>query len=218
MYHRQNTLDSTGSFRIYVQKRQSGPWLSTMPWRRVGEWMYEYIYIYIYIYISMNYRPSNWLDVSDTLNDSAALPSRKSPWCTLDKGVWGASEPVWTTVRGDKSSFYRDSSSDPLGAFPGSSRCTDCAIPAFGYDKDNGTVYHLLTFSTMLLSAMWQKRFGFKGVCSWTPPHFKWQPETVSITHVSVVSSPLILPCDKDALLQVSEVHLESSVLQNEMC
>jgi hypothetical protein len=69
MHHRQNTSDSTGSFRIYVQKKKSGPCVQLTKYyamKACGD-----------VYIYMNFRPPNWLEVSDKLHDSAALPLPK---------------------------------------------------------------------------------------------------------------------------------------------
>jgi hypothetical protein len=95
-------------------------WLSTTPWRRMGEWMYRSTFSW----------HRHWLKVSRQLHAPAALSPRKKPPVPIGYEAGWTPEPVWTVWRSENSWPHRDSNSDLSVVQPVASRYTDYAIPA----------------------------------------------------------------------------------------
>jgi hypothetical protein len=82
-------------------------WLSTTPWRRMGEGMYR----------SASLVGGEWL-------------SWRPRCCTLEESATGSHWiGGWMAWWGESSCPYQDSNSNLFSLHPVASRCTDCAIP-----------------------------------------------------------------------------------------
>jgi hypothetical protein len=94
-----------------------------MPRRHMGKWMFR----------SMYSLPRHKLKVSGQLKAPAALPPGKDPPVLIWQEAGWTPEQVWTTWRGEESSPYRESNSDPSPVQPVVHRYTHCAIPALPF-------------------------------------------------------------------------------------
>jgi hypothetical protein len=92
--------------------------LSTMPWRRMGEWMYSSTFTW----------SQHYLEMSGQFHAPAALSPEKERPVPIGLEVGWTPEPVWTTWRRENAWPYRDSNSDPSFVQPVASRYTDYSL------------------------------------------------------------------------------------------